>query len=353
VDTEPEPRRLDPDVEAHPKLMEVRAADVWPGLEPTPVATSSLLEGGLLRQFVRTLREIEVLQAYARSAGKQIPENTQKGLGQLAALSRASEGLQGEQVSLSLAVHGQLSALAAPATVRTLEATDPDQKWSEWITRFWVIPVIFGITVLALLALILLSPGSADASSGPMIVAQAPTSPGDAVAGTTRKVIAGGLLRDQLQNLVAAILGAGFYALFTAYGYIASRTFDPAYNIVYLVRFLLGVVSGTILANFGPKMGLEGFATTLLGLVGGYSAEAVNQILTRVGETLVAAVKGGSKELLKEREATLRSEGREQQAQQKQKTGIELAEVLKVAVDNKAPTEVINRLRLAMDTLNR
>jgi hypothetical protein len=215
------------------------------------------------------------------------------------------------------------------------------------------VPLIFAITVLALLSLIVFGPAPAEAA-GTTIAAPAPAGT-TATAGAAEKLAptARALLNTQLQYLVAAVLGAGFYSLFTAYGYIAARTFDPAYNIVYLVRFLLGVVAGTILANFGPSMGLKGFQTTLLGLIGGYSAEAVNQILIRVGETLVAAVKGSGKDDVKAREAVVRSEAREEQLRQRQQTSVELADVLRVAVDSKAPVDVVNRVKVAMDALSR
>lgn len=311
----------------------------------------------LTRQYRKTLREIEILQEYARSAGKPIPEAAQRGIGVLAeAAPSAAQRPSKEQVTLALAVHGSLSTAVAPATVRTLQATDPDQPWTRWMVRFWVVPLIFALTVLALIALILLSPASADATGSTPSESPAPAStvrPGWTPPG---KTLAAVLRGDYVQYLVAATLGAGFYSLFTAYGYISARTFDPTYNIVYLVRFLLGIVSGTILATFGPSMGLQGFTATLLGLIGGYSAEAVNQILLRVGETMVAAVKGSGKEQVKEREAAVRSEAREQQAQQRQLAGKELTDILAVAVGGGAPNPalapVIDRVKAAMKILS-
>ncbi len=101
----------------------------------------------------------------------------------------------------------------------------------------------------------------------------------------------------QQSYLCAALLGAAFSALFTMQHYIRNRSFETNYAYVYLVRFTVGVVAGVILANFGrglfdgvgtiSKLGPSGIA-----LLGGYSAEAVRQILDRLVQVLVATVKG-------------------------------------------------------------
>ena len=97
----------------------------------------------------------------------------------------------------------------------------------------------------------------------------------------------------------AAALGAVFYVLFTALQYVNNRTFDPRYNTVYLIRFVLGVLSGLIMAAL---IGQSSFARSnaeimslgpaVLALLGGFSTEAVYQILQRMVDILLAAVKG-------------------------------------------------------------
>jgi hypothetical protein len=153
-------------------------------------------------------------------------------------------------------------------------------------------------------------------------------------------------------NLEAAILGAGFYSLFTGYQYISNRTYEPGYNIIYLVRFFLGIVSGMVLSSF--ELGLPPqYSKIVLGLIGGYSAEAVNQILLRVTEILIAAVKGSGKEDFSQRETLLRAEVRDEQSRQRQRTSTELSDILKDAISNGSPPEVIEKIKKSLDTLSK
>jgi hypothetical protein len=154
-------------------------------------------------------------------------------------------------------------------------------------------------------------------------------------------------------NLSAATLGAGFYTLFTAYKYISERTYEPAYNSINLLRFFLGIVSGVILASFGPDIGAKEYNPIVLGLIGGYSSEAVNQILLRMTEVLGAAIKGSGKDDYKQREAVLQAEAKNQQNLQRQQTVIALGNVLRDAIDKQAPPEVIDSIKKAMDEQNK
>jgi len=93
------------------------------------------------------------------------------------------------------------------------------------------------------------------------------------------------------------MLGAAFSGLLTAYSYLKSSSFDPHYATIYVIRFVVGLVAGVILANLG--FGLFSGNDTIIklgpgiiALIGGYSAEAVRQILDRLVEILVTAVRG-------------------------------------------------------------
>jgi hypothetical protein len=102
----------------------------------------------------------------------------------------------------------------------------------------------------------------------------------------------------QLNWFFAAALGAVFYVLFTAHEYVKNRTFDPRYNSVYLIRFVLGVLAGLILASVAAAPLLSQNETfrslgpAVIALLGGFSTEAVYQILQRLVDIMLAAVRG-------------------------------------------------------------
>jgi hypothetical protein len=96
-----------------------------------------------------------------------------------------------------------------------------------------------------------------------------------------------------------AALGASFYILLNTQSYLVTRSFDPKYNSVYAARFITGVVAGVILANaLGPVLQTQlentkyGLTPGILAILGGYAAEAVQQILQRLVEVLLAAIRG-------------------------------------------------------------
>ncbi len=115
------------------------------------------------------------------------------------------------------------------------------------------------------------------------------------------------ILLLQFKVLAAGMLGAAFYTLYTAHGYVVSRTFDRAYTTLYVVRFVLGAVAGYILASFGQVLLGPGASATASGmlslsltqvalaLAGGYSADSVNALLKRFAETTATLVRGSDK----------------------------------------------------------
>lgn len=103
--------------------------------------------------------------------------------------------------------------------------------------------------------------------------------------------IASGLSIERFHNLSGAILGASFYILLRAGKYVSDRTFDPKYNSVYIIRFATGIVAGFILTIILADHKIS-FPPVLLALLGGFSAEAVEQILQRMVEVMLAVVHG-------------------------------------------------------------
>ena len=103
-----------------------------------------------------------------------------------------------------------------------------------------------------------------------------------------------------INAISGAGLGASFYVLLKTHPYLVNRSFDPQYNAAYITRFITGVIGGVILAiAIGPTLGERfggGAGTTLtpgvLAILGGYAAEAVETILQRLVDVLLAIFRG-------------------------------------------------------------
>jgi hypothetical protein len=106
-----------------------------------------------------------------------------------------------------------------------------------------------------------------------------------------------------LNALGGAGLGASFYVLLRTQPYLLNRSYDPKYNAAYISRFITGLVGGVILATtLAPTLMAQSgpdfakFSPGVLALLGGYSAEAVEQILQRLVEVLLSLVRGDASE---------------------------------------------------------
>jgi len=111
---------------------------------------------------------------------------------------------------------------------------------------------------------------------------------------------------DLLFLLSASGLGASFAALYKANNYITTLTFNQDYQSTYWIQFLLGLISGLILAVVISEKTIEGieFLTKdivrpLLAILGGFSADLVYTFLNRMVETLKSLFEGSPKEIVK------------------------------------------------------
>lgn len=161
-------------------------------------------------------------------------------------------------------------------------------------------------------------------------------------------------LLSALAVMSAAGLGAGFHALWTLHGYIKDRTYDPAYNHVYVIRMVLGTVSGTILGyalkDVGAMKELD-YGTTVLGLLGGWSADAVAQILQRMSDTLVAAVRGPESGKVDVEVEKARADAAKQGTRKQAAALQNVREGYEHAVSNGASPETIAAMKKAIEQL--
>ena len=125
----------------------------------------------------------------------------------------------------------------------------------------------------------------------------------------------GSELGKLLQIVAAASLGSAFFTLTEASQYMKTATFSPRYSQDYFIRYLLGLVAGFIVGFYGPEVIAAIFDGTTdpnsntgstsmllklgpptLALIGGFAADAVYDLLKRLGETLSALVRGSEKD---------------------------------------------------------
>lgn len=95
----------------------------------------------------------------------------------------------------------------------------------------------------------------------------------------------------------ASGLGSGFYTLITVRKYLIDRTYSPRYNPTYIIRFIIGITAGTILALMiepdsitfanDQKIGIG-----IIAIVGGFSADVVAIILKRIADVLKITLTG-------------------------------------------------------------
>lgn len=94
-----------------------------------------------------------------------------------------------------------------------------------------------------------------------------------------------GELSRQMFFLTSAGLGALFAALYPVTIAASNGTHDENNDAGYVMRVVVGLISGTILGqliNIGSVGGLGGLTRPTLALVGGFSASLVFKILTRL-----------------------------------------------------------------------
>ena len=238
------------------------------GITPSDVTSSA--ESGELEQ---ALSELQLMLRYALGEGFELDDNTRQ------AVAEAQGPIDFGKL---MTAHAALSKVIAPATPLSLKATEPARGPLGSLRRP---PLILAMILVGALSAI------------GFVVTILYT--------TTSKSPAG----EKLNWCFAAALGAVFYVLFTALSYVKDRTFDPRYNPLYVIRFVLGVLAGLILAIvlgaplFNKNTTISGLGPSVIALLGGFSTEAVYQVLQRLVDMLLAAIRGDNSDAAKAKAA--------------------------------------------------
>jgi len=272
------------------------------------------------REMEQALREVHVMLRYVLGEGLELDDKTREAV----TVAEQAESIASADLSQIMVAHAGLSKMVAPATPRSLEVTEVAED--EWLGSLRHPPLIMAMMIIALIAAI----GFMMTNVTPQVPAKdgGVNDGSKAVSMRFAPTLLDGRLhqanlatfasldtpsldvsisgKKELNWLFAAALGAVFYVLFTAHGYVKDRTFDPRYNSLYLIRFVLGVLAGLILAYVvaaAPLLNknetLRNLGPAVIALLGGFSTEAVYQVLQRLVDILLAAVRGDGSDAAK------------------------------------------------------
>ncbi|GEM_PF-1754732 len=213
-----------------------------------------------------------------------------------------------QEIILLPKIHAILLEHVSPATPKSIWLTQPDAS------GYLHIPPI---TFLRICALVCLAPF---------------------ILFTT--IRSGNTNEMEVYRTIAIIFGAGlgsaFYALFTANHYVTARTFDLGYSSVYTTRWILGIIAGVILANIiVPYVKSDGMkpdflaqlGPPMIAMIGGYSAEAVNQILRKLVTMLVTLFESETQDIVRFKEQEMKVKYTAEDTKKRLSTAIELTKI--------------------------
>ncbi|PKL83046.1 MAG: hypothetical protein CVV24_06895 [Ignavibacteriae bacterium HGW-Ignavibacteriae-3] len=240
-----------------------------------------------------------------------------------------SAALRDDSKKLTL-IHAALSEIVAPATPLTIEYTTPRARF--FVGEKNTIPMIRNMWIMSMIFLI-----------GFIITYN--------WSGNSKNY-----MYQSWHLLFSAGLGAYFYSLYTANKYFIDRTFDPKYNTFYNNRIIIGIIAGFILANlidvggiisgtqkeamtvndanisFGKTADATSMVTKLspsiIALLGGYSADAVNKILARIVAMLTTLVQGETKDIIASKEAEWKSHAELKEVKSKINSAADLMKII-------------------------
>ena len=276
------------------------------------------------KKLLKLIEDIDVMASFASTSGKSIPEDIARLLAELNVLKDRGYFSTNEKVDVekfshnyisAIKVHNQLVKIVSPATPESIKATE--RIGNSFRIKNSATNILVYSTLICLAIFV--------ATAMPIKISEN-------LSEITRS----------LNLLFAAGLGAGFYSLSTSRQYIRDRTYNPSYNQIYYVRFVLGLAAGTILGHFGTNMTTGPLAQQLgpsvLAIIGGYSADAVSQILQRLAETLVTIVRGSNQHEIERREREIRADASESIIREKNQIAKKLQRISGDKLDEQSPS---------------
>jgi len=273
-----------------------------------------------------------------------------------------------EQITIDklLTLYNQLIKVVAPANPRTIIMLEESEKHPKLFRFLGPLPIVRQFMLTAILSLF----GMITISLSSLVNVD-----------TIELSMLQGSGIEQIFRLgfllSAASVGASFYALFKMNSYIAKETFDPTYSVTYWTRYVLGIVAGLLLSEMlvevvdpaliqqastdtkgdvdhsagGPLTSLSYLMKPVLAILGGFSANLVYRILSRLVETVESLFKGNGAEQMQRKEQEFAAQTKEQTGEVKQATTQHLLHLKQSLIDQSVDSETLNKIDEAIKNI--
>jgi hypothetical protein len=244
------------------------------------------------------LDECGAMLRYASTQGRDIPPRAAAVVRELDNM-RSDDSNQAwkpepEDAARLATAHRDLRKVVEPATPKSITLQNQQAPSTAWLALFGAVKVV---RVMMLLALIFLL----------AFLVLLPTAVGDPVAavtgtGSERNASWGEGFLNALYIVFAAGLGVLFSQLYRINRQISRGRYDPAEDAVHMTTVVLGLIAGVVLAFLLSDVlddangSSQTFSQPLLALLGGFSAPAVHNIVSRLVDTVGTLVGGDPRE---------------------------------------------------------
>jgi hypothetical protein len=186
-------------------------------------------------------------------------------------------------ITILAKAHAALAAIIAPATPEAVLLLTEERRKHSLFYVFGPLPIVRQMLGLALLSLFVML----GVSLSPEINAQS-------MSTTFLDLTGFKLLMVEIFLVSAASLGSCFQNLQQMNNYLSAGTYDPRFQSTYWTRWVMGVISGFVLAQLihdaflvsgtsaGGNQNISAIGEPLLALLGGYSVDLVHGILSQI-----------------------------------------------------------------------
>jgi hypothetical protein len=281
--------------------------------------------------------ECRAMARYALERGKKISPSIFEFIDSI-----ELKGLTGDiDIAKLINTHNELALIVEPATPHTILFMNQEFAKKESKIFLSNIPIVrrMMLATIASVLFFLIAIISPDSSDKGM----------DILTSSTVCV-----LINIIFYLASAGVGASFFALYMINDYISKGSFDPAYSPSYWIRFFLGLISGLVLSLVVSDDALkevtfleQGLIRPLLAMLGGFSAEVVYTLLTRLVEALKALFQGSTQNIIEAKSREMKAQLSSQQV----KTQMKLANNLTMLKNEIAQTPESKDIQNKLDKL--